>query len=158
MRPQGASFRGLERRLGALILGGFERTQRRAHPPTTHPPPPPTLTRPPRPHSPTPTTPTTQALHAPIIHVNGDDAEAVVRAFELAAEWRAVWKCDVVVDMVGYRRHGHTEIDAPAFTQVRGWFGGGFGWFGCVGGLGVGAARPALVLGGLGGPERGCRR
>jgi hypothetical protein len=77
-----------------------------------------------------------QALAAPIIHVNGDDAEAVVRAFELAAEWRATWKCDVVVDMVGYRRHGHNEIDEPMFTQVR-----------VVWGRGRGRRVPALGLG-----------
>lgn len=58
-----------------------------------------------------------KALSAPVFHVNGDDAEAVVRVFELAAEWRQTWRCDVVIDMVGYRRHGHNEIDEPMFTQ-----------------------------------------
>lgn len=58
-----------------------------------------------------------KALNAPVFHVNGDDAEAVVRAFELAAEWRAAWHSDVVVDLVGYRRYGHNEIDEPMFTQ-----------------------------------------
>jgi 2-oxoglutarate dehydrogenase E1 component len=58
-----------------------------------------------------------KALNAPVFHVNGDDAEAVVRAFELAAEWRATWHGDVVVDLVGYRRYGHNEIDEPMFTQ-----------------------------------------
>jgi 2-oxoglutarate dehydrogenase E1 component len=58
-----------------------------------------------------------KALNAPILHVNGDDVEAVVRAMEMAAEWRAAWKTDVVVDIVCYRRHGHNEIDEPMFTQ-----------------------------------------
>lgn len=58
-----------------------------------------------------------KSLQAPVFHVNGDDAESVVRVFELAAEWRARWKTDVVVDLVGYRRYGHNEIDEPSFTQ-----------------------------------------
>jgi 2-oxoglutarate dehydrogenase E1 component len=58
-----------------------------------------------------------KALNAPIFHVNGDDVEAVVRVCELAAEWRAAWKSDAVVDIVCYRRHGHNEIDEPMFTQ-----------------------------------------
>jgi len=58
-----------------------------------------------------------KALNAPIFHVNGDDVEAVVRACELAAEWRQAWKSDVVVDVVCYRRYGHNEIDEPMFTQ-----------------------------------------
>lgn len=58
-----------------------------------------------------------KALNAPILHVNGDDVEAVVRCMELAAEWRQAWKTDVVVDVVCYRRHGHNEIDEPMFTQ-----------------------------------------
>ena len=58
-----------------------------------------------------------KALSAPIFHVNGDDVESVVRACELAAEWRQQWKSDVVVDIVCYRKHGHNEIDEPSFTQ-----------------------------------------
>lgn len=58
-----------------------------------------------------------KALNAPILHVNGDDVESVIRAMEMAAEWRAAWKTDVVVDIVCYRRHGHNEIDEPMFTQ-----------------------------------------
>lgn len=58
-----------------------------------------------------------KALNAPIFHVNGDDAEAVARACELAIEWRQRWKQDVVVDIVCYRRYGHNEIDEPMFTQ-----------------------------------------
>ncbi|KAL4441839.1 hypothetical protein ABPG77_003755 [Micractinium sp. CCAP 211/92] len=58
-----------------------------------------------------------KALACPVFHVNADDAEAVVRVFELAAEWRQTWKSDVVIDLIGYRRYGHNEIDEPMFTQ-----------------------------------------
>ncbi|KAJ6317611.1 hypothetical protein OIU76_013203 [Salix suchowensis] len=60
-----------------------------------------------------------KALNAPILHVNGDDMEAVVRVCELAAEWRQTFHSDVVVDLVCYRRFGHNEIDEPSFTQPR---------------------------------------
>ena len=49
----------------------------------------------------------TQAVNAPIFHVNGDDVEAVVRACLLATEFRQTFQMDVVVDFVCYRRHGH---------------------------------------------------
>ncbi len=58
-----------------------------------------------------------RVLETPIIHVNGDDAEAVVYAVELAAEFRAKFKKDIFVDMVCYRKHGHNESDEPRFTQ-----------------------------------------
>jgi len=58
-----------------------------------------------------------RTLDAPVIHVNGDDAEAVVYAVELAAEFRAKFRMDVFVDMVCYRKHGHNESDEPKFTQ-----------------------------------------
>ncbi len=54
---------------------------------------------------------------APIFHVNGDDAEAVVHVSRIATEFRARFKKDVVVDIFCYRRHGHNEADEPAFTQ-----------------------------------------
>ena len=60
-----------------------------------------------------------KALNAPIFHVNGDDAEAVVRVHELAADWRQTWKSDVIIDIVCYRRHGHNEGDEPMFTQPQ---------------------------------------
>jgi len=58
-----------------------------------------------------------KGLGVPVLHVNGDDVEAVAHACELAAEWRQRWKSDVVVDLVCYRRYGHNEIDDPMFTQ-----------------------------------------
>jgi len=58
-----------------------------------------------------------KSFDAPIFHVNADHPEEVTRVFELAAEWRARWRTDVIIDLIGYRRHGHNEIDQPFFTQ-----------------------------------------
>ncbi|MGH7126157.1 MAG: thiamine pyrophosphate-dependent enzyme, partial [Stellaceae bacterium] len=58
-----------------------------------------------------------KGVQAPIFHVNGDDAEAVVHVARIATEFRQRFKVDVVVDMFCYRRHGHNEADEPAFTQ-----------------------------------------
>jgi 2-oxoglutarate dehydrogenase E1 component len=58
-----------------------------------------------------------KAVQAPILHVNGDDVEAVVHAARIAIEFRQEFQSDVVLDMVCYRRHGHNEGDEPAFTQ-----------------------------------------
>ncbi|KAF8633876.1 hypothetical protein AX15_001207 [Amanita polypyramis BW_CC] len=60
-----------------------------------------------------------KAIDAPIFHVNGDNVEAVNFVCQLAADYRARWKKDVVVDIVCYRRHGHNETDQPNFTQPR---------------------------------------
>jgi 2-oxoglutarate dehydrogenase E1 component len=53
----------------------------------------------------------------PIFHVNAEDPDAVVRVGRLAAEYRAKFSSDVVIDLVGYRRHGHSEVDDPTITQ-----------------------------------------
>lgn len=58
-----------------------------------------------------------RVIDTPILHVNGDDAEAVVYAVELAAEFRAKFHKDIFIDMVCYRKHGHNESDEPRFTQ-----------------------------------------
>jgi len=56
-------------------------------------------------------------IEAPILHVNGDDPEAVWRVALVAANWRATFGTDIVIDLVCYRRPGHNEIDEPRFTQ-----------------------------------------
>ena len=56
-------------------------------------------------------------LPVPILHVNGENVAAVVRAGQLAAEYRRAFKSDVVVDLIGYRRYGHSEVDDPTVTH-----------------------------------------
>ena len=53
----------------------------------------------------------------PIFHVNGEDVDAVMRIARIATEYRYQFGTDVVVDMIGYRRHGHSEVDDPTVTQ-----------------------------------------
>ena len=55
----------------------------------------------------------------PIFHVNGEDPDAVVRIGKIATEYRATFGSDVVVDIIGYRRHGHSEVDDPTITQPK---------------------------------------
>jgi 2-oxoglutarate dehydrogenase E1 component len=56
-------------------------------------------------------------VQAPILHVNGDEPEAVIYCARLAADFRQKFATDIVLDIVGYRRHGHNESDEPSFTQ-----------------------------------------
>ena len=58
-----------------------------------------------------------KSIQAPVLHVNGDDPEAVIFCARMAAEYRMRFAADIVLDIVCYRRHGHNETDEPAFTQ-----------------------------------------
>jgi 2-oxoglutarate dehydrogenase E1 component len=53
----------------------------------------------------------------PIFHVNAEDVDAVVRVGRMALEYRCTFGTDVVIDLIGYRRHGHSEVDDPTITQ-----------------------------------------
>jgi 2-oxoglutarate dehydrogenase E1 component len=56
-------------------------------------------------------------LPIPIFHVNGEDPDAVARIARLAVDYRYAFKSDVVIDLIGFRRHGHSEVDDPTITQ-----------------------------------------
>ncbi|CAB3234742.1 unnamed protein product [Arctia plantaginis] len=58
-----------------------------------------------------------KAIDAPILHVNGDDGDAVAFVARVAIEYRCKFKKDVMLDLVCYRRHGHSEEDEPMYTQ-----------------------------------------
>ena len=56
-------------------------------------------------------------ISAPVLHVNADDPEAVMNAVRLAVDYRMHFHHDIVIDLVGFRRHGHQEVDEPRATQ-----------------------------------------
>ncbi len=58
-------------------------------------------------------------VQAPVIHVNGDDAESVVKCAEIATRYRQEFNSDIFLDMVCYRKHGHNEGDDPKYTQPQ---------------------------------------
>lgn len=58
-----------------------------------------------------------KVTRSPVFHINGDDAEALVYAIELAVEYRQTFHSDVFIDILSYRKHGHNEGDEPRFTQ-----------------------------------------
>jgi 2-oxoglutarate dehydrogenase E1 component len=58
-----------------------------------------------------------KGFEVPIVHVNGDDAESCLQVVRLGIEYRTRFGKDFLIDVVGYRRHGHNETDEPAFTQ-----------------------------------------
>lgn len=58
-----------------------------------------------------------KSINAPIFHVNADAVDDVAKAFRAAAEYRQKFGEDIVIDLIGYRKFGHNELDQPAFTQ-----------------------------------------
>ncbi|MGH3075913.1 MAG: thiamine pyrophosphate-dependent enzyme, partial [Gaiellales bacterium] len=60
-----------------------------------------------------------KAFDVPVVHVNADDPDACLAAVRLAVAYRGLFHADFVIDVIGYRRHGHNEEDEPAYTQPR---------------------------------------
>lgn len=58
-----------------------------------------------------------KAYNIPIIHVNADDVESCINVANLAYQYKMTFQKDILIDLVGYRRHGHNEGDEPSFTQ-----------------------------------------
>lgn len=55
----------------------------------------------------------------PILRVNIYDIEAVVKVCKFAVRYWQEFQCDVMIDMIGFRKHGHNEVDEPSFTQPK---------------------------------------
>jgi len=60
-----------------------------------------------------------KGFEIPVVHINADDAEACIQAVRLAIAYRQRFHKDFLIDVVGYRRHGHNEADQPSFTQPK---------------------------------------
>jgi probable 2-oxoglutarate dehydrogenase E1 component DHKTD1 len=60
-----------------------------------------------------------KAIGCPILHVNGDHPESVVRAVDVAFRYRQMFRKDIIIDLICYRRWGHNELDEPAYTQPK---------------------------------------
>src|SRR5439155_3828157 len=60
-----------------------------------------------------------KGFEIPVVHVNADEPEACIQVTRLAIAYRQRFRKDFLVDLVGYRRHGHNEADQPAFTQPK---------------------------------------
>ena len=58
-----------------------------------------------------------KAYNVPVLHVNADDVESCLRVASIAYSYRKAFKKDIIIDLVGYRKHGHNEGDEPSFTQ-----------------------------------------
>jgi len=58
-----------------------------------------------------------RVIDTPVLHVNAEDPERVIQVCRLAVDYRAKFGKDVIVDLIGYRKHGHNELDEPGFTQ-----------------------------------------
>jgi 2-oxoglutarate dehydrogenase E1 component len=56
-------------------------------------------------------------MDLPVFHVNADSMDDVIKVFSIAAKYRQEFKSDVFIDLIGYRRYGHNELDQPFFTQ-----------------------------------------
>ena len=58
-----------------------------------------------------------KSVQSPIIHVNADKPEDVIKVMKMAVDYRQKFKRDIWIDLIGYRRHGHSEMDQPSFSQ-----------------------------------------